>query len=124
MAFGDLKTNGAFGQANTSPGTGIPAPSGSNANCTVAVGDLIVVNYGCRDTASNLTGLSFTDNLGNVYQPSRPHTNNPSNTGKAYTFHCVVTVAGTLNAVTSSHASTTSDVGFCVGVFEGPFPEQ
>jgi hypothetical protein len=112
MAFGDLKVNGQLIGQSTSPGTGISA---GGSGCTVAVGDLIVANYGWRGGV----GITLSDNLGNFYFPLA----NPTLGANAEinAWYSYVDVAGSLTTVTAAHSSSTGDAAFSVAVFEGPF---
>lgn len=120
MAFGALK--GTLTGSDTNPGTTVAA-SGS---VSVSIGDLVVVNLSNIYTVYALSGLNFTDNLGNVYNilPILG-SEGTSVVQMLYAGYAYVTVSGTLTAVTATWTSSSgSDAAISVAVYEGTFEKN
>ena len=120
MAFGALR--GTLAGSDTNPGTTVAA-SGS---VSVSIGDLVVVNLSNIYTSYALTGINFTDNLGNVYNilPILG-SEGTSVVQMLYAGYAYVTVSGTLTAVTATWTSSSgSDAAISVAVYEGTFEKN
>lgn len=120
MAFGALK--GTLTGSSTSPTTSL----GASGSVSVSVGDLIVVNFAFIYTGLPQVGLTFTDNLGNVYNILPVLGSEGTSVIQIiYAGYAYVTVSGTLTSITAAWTfSSTSDAAISVSVYEGTFEQN
>jgi len=114
MAFGDLK--GTFTGNATSISTSAPLNTLASGSAAVVVGDLVYAVFG-EQTAPTTTTVS--DNLGNTYTAVQAATDAGTSTGHAY--WSLVTVAGTISAITAVANGGTSNFAGIAGLYQGPF---
>lgn len=114
MAFGGLK--GAMTGNNASIGTSAPINTVSSGSAAVVMNDLVYAVWG-EQTAPTTTTVS--DNLGNVYTATQVATDGGTSTGHAY--WSVVTVPGTISAITAVANGGTNNFAAGAVIIEGPF---
>lgn len=112
MAFGSL-----IGTAFTGTATSIPNPFPTTVgSATVAVGDLV---FAAVAEQTNLTITAINDNLGNVYVPLTAGDDAGAITLRA--FYSLVSVAGTISAISATDTAGTDDAVIMGAAFSGPF---
>lgn len=112
MAFGDL-----IGTAFTATASSITNPfSSSGGSATVAVGDLVYVVIAEQ---TDITTTAVTDNLGNTYTAC--NAGSDTGTPTAISFYSIVTVAGTITAVSGTCTASSHDAALVGAAFTGPF---
>src|SRR5262245_54288071 len=119
MAFGALK--GSF-SANVNSITN-PLPTGAvvSGSGAVNVGDLVYCVVGEQLTGTTATFGTCTDNLNNTYTPANAESVGGSGTVGGRAYYSIVTVAGTITAVSVAATASSNNAVIAAVIIEGPF---